>query len=57
MSVGIAEVITKDHEHLASLIGLVVNSLMADPVIELRNPSIYVVVLKSGVIDHGSIVI
>lgn len=57
MSVGIAEVISKDHEHLPGLIGLVVNSLMADPVIELRNPSIYVVVLKSGVIDHGSIVI
>jgi hypothetical protein len=56
MSVSVPEVVSVDLEEMTSLIGLVVLSLMINPVSQLSDLSVKVVCLHGGVINYGIIV-
>ncbi len=51
--VGVPEVVAEDHEEVAGLVGLVVRSLMINPLTKIHHLIVEVVGLHGRVVDYG----
>ena len=57
MSIRISKVVSEDHEQVTSLISLVVQLLMVNPIFQLHQFCVKVIGLHGGVIDNGVYVV